>query len=201
LIEQTTPRNKPLDAAIYAEAGNAVLITIRAYRGRPFAGNPVLCRTTIDLLTEMRGEYGCWVGAYCLMPDHLHFVAGPQEDGRSVLTFVDRFKGKSTNRSWPCGWSGRLWQTRCHDHVIRSAEGLEEVYGYVLNNPVRLASWMTRLTGRGPIRRREQEVPHGCRYASLDVESSTGPRAVDEKVRRPVFAPRRRRTARPTSAL
>jgi REP element-mobilizing transposase RayT len=136
LVEQTRPRNKPLGPAIYAEAGTAVLITIRAHRGRPF-DNVVLCRTTVGLLADMRGQYGCWVGAYCLMPDHLHFVAGPQEDGRSVLTFAERFKGKTTNRSWPCGWQGRLWQSRCHDHVVRAAEALDDIYAYILNNPVR----------------------------------------------------------------
>jgi putative transposase len=85
----------------------------------------------------MRSEYRCWVGAYCLMPDHLHFVAGPQEDGACVLTFLARFMGKSTNMSWRHGWSGKLWQKRGHDHVIRLVERMDEVYAYVRDNPVR----------------------------------------------------------------
>jgi putative transposase len=114
-----------------------VLFTLRSYSGAPFADNPALCDCVTGLLAEMRGEYGCWVGAFCLMPDHLHFVAGSEREGGSVLTFLERFKGKSTNRSWNHGWSGRLWQRRAHDHVLRSAERLDEMYAYILNNPVR----------------------------------------------------------------
>jgi len=131
------PRNQRLPAEVYEQAGTAVLFTLRAYAGKPFHENRGLCDCVVGLLTEMRREYGCWVGAYCLMPDHLHFVAGPSDEGVSVLTFVARFTGKSTNASWRHGWSGKLWQKRGHDHVIRIAERMDEVYDYILANPVR----------------------------------------------------------------
>ena len=130
------PRNQPLDAEIYATPGTAVLFTIRAERGAPFAERPEFCGAIIDLLRESRATYRCWVGAYCLMPDHLHLVAGPLEMV-SVLTFVERFKGRSTNHSWTYGCSGKLWQNRQHDHVVRSTEALEDINAYVLQNPVR----------------------------------------------------------------
>ena len=94
-------------------------------------------RCVVALLASMRSEYDCWVGAYCLMPDHLHFVSGSKREGSSVLTFVERFKGKTTNSSWQLGWSGKLWQKRRHDHVLRSAESLDDIYDYILQNPVR----------------------------------------------------------------
>lgn len=137
LTTYTPPRNRPLVTSAYSTEGSCAFLTIRADRGRPFERNETLCARVIELLAEMRGEYGCWVGAYCVMPDHLHFVAGTREDGASVLTFVERFKGKTTNESWKCGWSGKLWQKRQHDHVLRSAESLDDIYEYILNNPVR----------------------------------------------------------------
>jgi putative transposase len=137
LVPHATPRNRRLASELYAEEGAAVLLTVRAYRGRSFAGNDAFCDEVIRLLCEMRHEYRCWVGAYCLMPDHLHLVAGPRSDGASVLTFLARFMGKSTNASWRFGWSGKLWQKRGHDHVLRLAERLDEVYAYILANPVR----------------------------------------------------------------
>jgi putative transposase len=137
LVPRASPRNRRLTAELYAEEGTAVLFTIRAYSGAPFSANPALCDAVTDLLASMRHEYRCWVGAYCLMPDHLHFVAGPQVDGASALTFLARFMGKSTNASWSVGRSGKLWQKRGHDHILRLAERLEDVYAYILENPVR----------------------------------------------------------------
>ena len=128
-------RNRPLPPEVYSTPGT-VLFTIRAYREAPFA-NDNLCAAMIDLLQTMPGQYGCWVGPYCLMPDHLHLVAGPLQSGSSVLAFVERFKGKSTNTSWSYGWEGRLWQPRYHDHVLRSCEALPDIGSYVLENPVR----------------------------------------------------------------
>lgn len=86
-----------------------MFFTVRAYRARPFEGRASLCAEVIRLLGEMRHEYDYWVGPYCLMPDHLHFLAGPNAEGISVLTFLDRFKGKTTNASWRFGLQGRLW--------------------------------------------------------------------------------------------
>jgi putative transposase len=122
---------------VYEEAGRGTLFTLRADRGRPFDGNTPLCDATIRLLREMPAHYGCWLGAYCLMPDHLHFVVAPEVEGHSVLLFVDRFKRKSTNTSWTHGWSRSLWQPRSHDHLIRRCEAVEEIYRYIYENPVR----------------------------------------------------------------
>jgi putative transposase len=71
------------------------------------------------------------------MPDHLHFLACPREDGASVLTFTDRYKGRVTNRSWTLGWQGKLWQPRYFDHIVRTDESLIAIAEYILNNPVR----------------------------------------------------------------
>jgi REP element-mobilizing transposase RayT len=46
-------------------------------------------------------------------------------------------KAETTNESWQLDWDGRLWQRRHHDHVIRDAESLQDIYEYILNNPVR----------------------------------------------------------------
>src|SRR5436305_919378 len=81
LTAYSAPRNRRLAAEVYATTGTAVLFTIRAYTGRPFEASEGLCMSVVGLLGEMAEEYGCWVSAYCLMPNHLHLVAGPQEDG------------------------------------------------------------------------------------------------------------------------
>ncbi len=71
------------------------------------------------------------------MPNHLHFLVKPNEDGRSVLDFTDQLKGKSTNASWKVVWRGKLWQRDYYDHVVRGNESLTAIARYILNNPVR----------------------------------------------------------------
>jgi putative transposase len=72
-----------------------------------------------------------------LLPDHLHFLASPCEEGVSILQFVDRLKGRATNESWRCGWQGKLWQPRYYNHVVRKDEDLLAIALYVMQNPVR----------------------------------------------------------------
>ncbi len=66
---------------------------------------------------------GAWVGAYVLMPDHLHvFVATDDEK----ITLSDWMKSLTPHR-----------QKTFFDHVLRSDESYSEKWNYVRENPVR----------------------------------------------------------------
>ena len=129
--------NRPLPADVYAEPGNAVFFTIRSYTGRPFLAADELCDRVIRELRESREKDGCWVNAYCLMPDHIHFIAGVSKPGSSVLTFASHFKGRAAHGARELGHAGRLWQNKWYDHVLRKSESLIEIGKYILANPVR----------------------------------------------------------------
>src|SRR5687768_7669721 len=87
----------------YSELGTAFLITIRAKSGkRPFEST-TRAAMVIEVLADQRQKVGCWVGAYCVMQDHVHFVCGPDREGASVKTLADRIKGATTNASWNSG--------------------------------------------------------------------------------------------------
>ncbi len=130
-------QNRRLDPELYTRSGHVVFITIRAYRnGSPFS-RPDLNRLLLDLLRDEQELQDCAVYTCCLMPDHLHFLVSPRREGVSVLTFTERYKGKSTNRSWTVGWHGRLWQPRYYDHIVRAEEDLRAIAEYILANPVR----------------------------------------------------------------
>jgi len=127
-------RNQRLPGRAYEEAGTFCFFTIRAYgREKPFT-DAVRNATVMKTLIEDRLRRGVLVLAYCLMPDHLHLLLTPHVHGRSMLSFVDQFKGKSTNRTWQTGWSGKLWQPRNHDHVLRADEEFRAVATYILEN-------------------------------------------------------------------
>lgn len=132
-----SPKNERLAPEIYRDPSRVCYITIRAYRNlRPFI-EPRLNRRVVELLRAEQERQRCRVFVYCLMPDHLHLLVSPCEEGVSALQFVDRFKGRATNESWKCGWKGKLWQPRHYDHVVRGDEDLGAIAVYVMQNPVR----------------------------------------------------------------
>ena len=95
----TPSRNQRLDPDLYTRANQVCFITISAYgRYAPFAGD-ALNTLVLRILREEADRQRCALFIHCLMPDHLHFLASPREDGASVFTLADRFKGRSTNAS------------------------------------------------------------------------------------------------------
>ena len=130
-------RNERLSAEQYAIAGNVGFFTVRAYKDHAPFVKAELNEAVVAALFAERLRLGTELYVYCVMPNHLHILIGPKESGRSMLTFVDQFKGKSTRVSWAYGWKGKLWQPRSYDHLVRRSEGLREIAEYIINNPVR----------------------------------------------------------------
>jgi len=131
------PKNQRLDSNLYQQTNQVTFITIRAYQHASPFGEAQLCQVVIDTLLEEQERQVCGILAYCLMPDHLHYLIRPTQEGRSVLTFTDQYKGKTTHRAWKMGWQGKLWEPRYYDHLVRSDESLDALIAYILNNPVR----------------------------------------------------------------
>ncbi len=97
------PDNQRLDPKIYEQTGWITFITIHAFlRKAPFVYRDMNLMI-INTLQEEQERQKCSTFAYCLMPDHLHYLITPLEDGISILKFTDQFKGKTTNRSWKLG--------------------------------------------------------------------------------------------------
>ena len=131
------PRNKRLDRELYAQANRVTFITICALRPpEPFVAD-ALNLALVELLRENQFKDQCLIYTFCLMPDHLHYLISPQNDGSSVLTFTDRFKGRVMPLVRKHGWPGKLWQERYCDHIVREDEDLRAIALYILNNPVR----------------------------------------------------------------
>jgi REP element-mobilizing transposase RayT len=75
--------------------------------------------------------------AYCLMPDHLHFVwmgMRRESDQLNAMKFVRKYLG-------PALGEGREWQHQPHDHVLREEERKRNAFSsfcfYTLENAVR----------------------------------------------------------------
>lgn len=89
----------------------------------------------IELMAQFAEEAGTEVWAYCLMPNHVHFVMIPShEDGlRAVLGEVHRRYTRHVN--FRKGWRGHLWKERFHSFVM-DEEYLLATVRYVERNPL-----------------------------------------------------------------
>ena len=119
-------------------------VTIRAAGGDPFREDRVA-----RLVTENVEHYCALLDyrlyGYCLMPDHLHLLLSPSENGPPLGEWLKRFKGFTSREFSMAGGTPPLWQRSAHDHICRQGETAERVLGYIVNNPVRaglVEDWM-----------------------------------------------------------
>jgi putative transposase len=76
------------------------------------------------------------IHAYCVMPDHFHFLAEGLAPTSDPLNLALTIKMKST-RSYLQMTSEPLWQKKFFDHALRAAGSPEQVAWYIWLNPVR----------------------------------------------------------------
>jgi len=130
------PRRKRirLAAAAYRQ-GDPFLVTLCAHgRASPFldARLATLVLRHLDAALESGARP---VGAYCLMPDHLHVVLSGSRD---VVCWVAKFKSATTSAARRAGFVGQLWQRGFHDRCLsRLDDSIDSAVQYVLGNPVR----------------------------------------------------------------
>ena len=93
-------------------------------------------RWLLGKLMEIAAEFDFSLHAYCVMPDHLHFISEGLSDTCDLVKFVDAFKQR-TAYEFSKLHRERLWQRRYYDHILRPNEAVESVVCYIWWNPVR----------------------------------------------------------------
>ncbi len=92
-----------------------------------------------------RGEaLGAWMGAYVLMPDHLHAFVALDDERISLSSWMKSLKHALSKTLRSGGVTSPLWQKGFFDHVLRSEESAAQKWEYVRDNPVRaglVSSW------------------------------------------------------------
>jgi REP-associated tyrosine transposase len=81
--------------------------------------------------------YGAWVGAYVLMPDHLHLFVTIDDQQIRMPAWMKSLKGRVSSELRTAGYIPPYWQKGFFDHVLRSGESYSEKWSYVRDNPVR----------------------------------------------------------------
>lgn len=93
-------------------------------------------RAYIELLVHAKEKAGVAVWAYCLMPNHVHFVVVPQHQDSLSMFFSDAHRRYTRRVNFREGWQGHLWQERFHSSVMDERYLLTAVR-YAELNPVR----------------------------------------------------------------
>lgn len=106
-------------------------------KGRvPHFKDPRLAASLLSIIIRARLEVGFCVYAYCIMPDHVHFMVQPR--GSATLPRIVRsVKGPMTAAFRTFRPGVTLWQRRYVDNIINSEKEFLNVMKYVLLNPVK----------------------------------------------------------------
>lgn len=102
---------------------------------------PILANADVNAailqFAEAGPERGAWLGAYVLMPDHLHVFVAPDGHAMTLSTWMKSLKNSLSKSLRKSGVESPHWQKGYFDHVLRSAESYSEKWWYVRENPVR----------------------------------------------------------------
>ena len=88
-------------------------------------------------LNENAVKYGIGFWAYCLMNNHVHFIAVPKYEDSFARGLGQTHKNYSSYINKREGWSGHLWQSRFLSFPL-DEKHLYAAVRYVENNPVRV---------------------------------------------------------------
>ena len=81
--------------------------------------------------------HGAWVGAYVIMPDHLHLFVATDDQTISLPAWMKSLKNAISKTLRLDGVRSPHWQKTFFDHLLRSRESYSEKWSYVRENPVR----------------------------------------------------------------
>ena len=81
-------------------------------------------------------SHGAYVGAYVIMPDHLHLFVALAPD-RRLGDWMKSLKNSLAKSLRAIGIPSPHWQKGFFDHLLRSGESYSQKWEYVRENPVR----------------------------------------------------------------
>ena len=94
------------------------------------------CVIYLKLIQEYSKKYGVEIYAYCLMDNHVHFIAKPRHEESLARTFCVAHQRYSHYFHKKRGIRGHLWQERFYSCILHGSH-LKQAVRYVENNPVR----------------------------------------------------------------
>jgi REP element-mobilizing transposase RayT len=82
-------------------------------------------------------DYGAWLGAYVIMPDHLHAFVVIDDERQDLSAWMKSLKNSLSKVLRTKSIPAPHWQKGFFDHVLRSEDSYSEKWEYGRDNPVR----------------------------------------------------------------
>jgi putative transposase len=111
-------------------------ITTSTSGRRKILANTDIHTSVIDF-AEKGPEHGAWLGAYVIMPDHLHTFVVIDDQRIDLPTWTKSLKNVLSKVLRLHKIPSPRWQKGFFDHVLRSQESYSQKWDYVRENPVR----------------------------------------------------------------
>jgi len=128
-------KNIRLSAAYY-HGNRLYFLTLCFADRRRYGADARIASWIINRLRHHAEECAFSIHAYCVMPDHVHVLAGGTSDDSYLVKFVEAFKQK-TSIAFARRTHQPLWQFKYYDHILRSSDSADSVAFYIWFNPVR----------------------------------------------------------------
>jgi len=93
--------------------------------------------STFRAFADRASNCGAWVGAYVLMPDHLHLFVAIDGERLTLSAWMKSLKGTLSSKLRAQRHAPPYWQKGFFDHVLRSGDSYSQKWAYVRENPVR----------------------------------------------------------------
>ena len=139
MIVSTTTALKRKNIRLAAEnyrGRRLYFVTLCFHNRRRFGTNPRVARWIIARLRKHAATCEFFVHAYCVMPDHMHVLAGGAAETSNLVEFVEAFK-QDTAVEFARKAHRRLWQFKYYDHILRGSDSADRVAWYIWLNPLR----------------------------------------------------------------
>ena len=111
-------------------------ITQRGSRNQKVFFSSADRRSYMGILKEEIEKHCVEIWAYCLMDNHVHFIAVPPNRDSLAKVFREAHKRYARMINQRQGWRGHLWQERFHSFVM-DEQYLYAAVRYVEKNPVK----------------------------------------------------------------
>ena len=111
-------------------------VTAGTSERRSILNNVDVHKTLIDF-GETGADRGAWIGAYVMMPDHLHAFVIIDDERLSLSAWVKSLKNTLSRTLRTQNVPTPHWEKGFFDHLLRSGESYSAKWEYVRENPVR----------------------------------------------------------------
>jgi putative transposase len=103
---------------------------------KPILENCEIATRLTEILAKHAQTHKFAVHAYCVMPDHFHFLAAGLSEKSDLLALVKNVK-QTSSAEYEKRYHGPLWQKKFYDRILRETDNFHGAAGYIWMNPVR----------------------------------------------------------------